>query len=119
MQNHNELLDDTLANDPKQEERREKSKKKNEFFLFLIHFFLLGTGLFYVDKNLKRCWFYLALSLYAWFSFINVFIRIIPDLEPFHNKTFEGAMTIFIAWGIVYVIGTIDAFFTLYRYKKL
>lgn len=118
MQNHNELLDDSLANDAKRAKLRAKATGKNFIILFLIHFLLFGNGLFYVDKQLKRCWFYFATSFYAWFSYINVFVKVIPELGNFHNKTFEGAMTILIAWGIIYIVGGIDAFVTLYRYKN-
>lgn len=118
MQNHNELLDDSLIVNPIQEERRAKSKHKSFILLFLLHFILPGAGLFYVDSSLKRCWFYFALFLYGWFSYINITAKFIPELAPFHDTTAVGSLSFLLSWNIAYGLGALDASYTLYRYKK-
>lgn len=111
MQKPNELLDDFIEIAP-------KWRRKRWSRLLLIHFFMMGAGLFYVDNQLKRRWIYVVIASYAWLSFFNVYLRFIPELEGFHNRTFKGAMSIIISWGIVYIIGTGDACIALWLRKQ-
>ncbi|MES2555035.1 MAG: hypothetical protein V4604_02740 [Bacteroidota bacterium] len=100
-----DILDDNQFN-------KESPKKKSWFKLLVIHFLLFGAGLFYADRSRIRYWIYILCAVYAWASFLNVFAKIIPDLVEFHNKGIIGAMTIFVSWGIAYIVGGIDALVT-------
>jgi hypothetical protein len=91
---------------------------KSWLLLLLIHFTLFGAGLVYVDKTLKRSWFYVICALYAWVSFANIFLEFSTEIREFHNHTFEGAISIFIGWGIAYLIGGIDALITFGMRKQ-
>lgn len=73
----------------------------------LLQFFLFGLGAFFFSKQ-KWKLIYFLIALYAWISFVNVFVIWYPGWERFHNHTLIGALTIFIGWFIVYFIGIID-----------
>ena len=94
------------------------NNSKSWLLLLLIHFMLFGAGLLYADKTLKRSWIYVFCALYAWASFANIFVAVNKDIREFHNHTIVGAFTIFIAWGIAYIMGGIDALITLGRWKN-
>jgi hypothetical protein len=72
----------------------------------------------YADKRLNRSWIYVFSALYAWASFANIFLKVSEDLREFHNQTAVGASTIFIGWGIAYIMGGIDALITFGRRKN-
>ncbi|HLP54334.1 MAG TPA: hypothetical protein VK151_04860 [Fluviicola sp.] len=105
----NELIDDYQF-ESTQPERI--SFSKSWLILLLVHFTLFGAGLWYADKSCRRYWLYIFCALYAWASFANVFIEVSKSLERFHNTTAEGSFTIFIGWGIAYIVGGIDALIT-------
>jgi hypothetical protein len=106
-----ELLDDYSFNN-------NLPNSKSWLLLLLIHFVLFGAGLLYVDKRLNRSWIYVFSALYAWASFANIFLKVSEDLREFHNQTAVGASTIFIGWGIAYIMGGIDALITFGRRKN-
>ncbi|MDH4472299.1 MAG: hypothetical protein QE487_06805 [Fluviicola sp.] len=115
MPNKTELLDDILDNNQLKNYPR---NSKSWLLLLLIHFTLFGAGLVYVDKNLKRSWFYVICALYAWVSFANIFVEFSTEIREFHNHTFAGAISIFMGWGIAYLIGGIDALITFGMRKQ-
>lgn len=90
---------------------------KEGIMLFFVHLFF-GFGMFYINPGNNRKWIYPILAIFAWFSFANVFVRAIPDMEEFQNKTLLGALTIMVAWFIVYGIGYFDVYRELYLKSK-
>ena len=84
------------------------------FKVILIHLFF-GFGFYYVDKSVERKFIYPIFGFYSWLSFANVFLKISEPLEDFHNHTGFGVATIFIGWGITYIVGYIDVFRHLYK----
>jgi hypothetical protein len=94
------------------------NNSKSWLLLLLIHFVLFGAGLLYADKRLNRSWIYVFSALYAWASFANIFLKVNNDMREFHNQTAVGASTVFIGWGIAYIVGGIDALITFGRRKN-
>jgi len=82
--------------------------------VFLIHL-IFGFGFYYVDKSVKHKFIYPICGFYSWLSLANIFWKISEPLEQFHNHTGFGVATIFIGWGITYIIGFIDVFRHLYK----
>ncbi|MFK7783566.1 MAG: hypothetical protein AB8B56_00545 [Crocinitomicaceae bacterium] len=87
------------------------------FTLFAIHLFF-GLGMFYINPRNGRKWIYPILAFFAWGSFINVFIKVIPAMEEFQNRSLIGALTIIVSWFIVYGIGYFDVYRELYLKSK-
>ena len=82
--------------------------------IICIHLFF-GLGFYYVDKSVKRKIIYPIFAIYSWLAYAHVFIKISEPIERFHNGTAFGAATIFIGWGITYIIGFIDVFYHFYK----
>ncbi len=87
------------------------------FILFAVHLFF-GFGMFYINPRNGRKWIYPMLAFFAWGSFINVFIKVIPAMEEFQNRSLIGALTIMVSWFIVYGIGYFDVYRELYLKSK-
>ena len=88
---------------------RRKASAVEILKIIFIHLFF-GFGFYYVDKTVERKFIYPIFGIYAWFSFANVFLKIIEPLADFHNHNAFGASTIFISWGVTYIVGYIDLF---------
>lgn len=69
---------------------------------------LFGFGFYYLDKTVKRKFIYPIFGIYAWLSFANVVFEVSEPLRWFHNHTGFGVFTIFLGWGITYIVGYID-----------
>ena len=82
--------------------------------VFCIHLFF-GFGFYYVDRSIERKFIYPIFGIYSWLSFANIVFKVSEPLERFHNHTSFGAATVFIGWGITYLIGFIDVFRHLYK----
>ena len=87
------------------------------FILFFTHLFF-GLGMFYINPTNKRKWIYPIFALFSWSSYVNVFIKVIPAMEEFQNRSLLGALTIFGAWFIVYVLGYFDVYREFYLKSK-
>lgn len=99
-----ELLDDVLVRN---------KKSSGYFFLFIVLGILFfGSGLFFYDRTKQRGLLYILMAVYSWASLINVFVKLIPEMERFHNHSALGVLSIFVGWFIAYVIGTIDLIIT-------
>jgi serine/threonine-protein kinase len=85
--------------------------------VFIVHLFF-GIGFYYVDKSVKRKIIYPIIALYSWLSYINVFLQVSISLSYFHNSEGIGALSIFIGWIFVYVIGYIDVLFHIKNFKS-
>lgn len=97
---NSEILDDVLL----------PNKKSNGYFALFVVLGILffGSGLFFYDPTKKRGLMYILMAVYSWASYINVFAKILPEMERFHNHSALGAISIFVGWFIAYIIGTID-----------
>lgn len=94
-----------------------KKRIATEWFNVVIYHLLFASGLYYIEKyhseeRIKRRWIYPVCWFYAWFCFINIFAKFNPDMARIYNKELPAVLSIFIAWGIVYVIGFIDVIIT-------
>lgn len=112
MNSENTLIDSDFIS------KKEMDNSKKWKILIVVHLFLFASGLYYINKSLKRSWVYSALSFYAWIAYINVFVIVFPELERFNNHSLFGALTIIVSWAIAYLVGGLDAYFTLRRIKK-
>ena len=98
-------------------EKRSTDRVGEGFILFFIHLFF-GFGMFYINPTNERKWIYPIFALFAWSSFVNVFVKVIPAMEEFQNRSLIGALTIMVSWFIVYGIGYFDVYRELYLKSK-
>ena len=97
----------------------QNKKTKGNFVLFIVlSLIFLGSGMFFYDRSKKRGLLYILIATYSWVSLLNVFTRMIPEMETFHNHTLIGALSIIAGWFVAYVIGTIDLIVTHRKYLK-
>jgi len=90
---------------------------KKGILLFFSHLFF-GFGMFYINSKNERKYLYPILAMFAWASYVNVFVKVIPFMAEFQNRSLIGALTIFVSWFIVYGIGYFDVYREFYLQKK-
>ena len=90
-------------------EKKSNDPYQEGIMLFFVHLFF-GFGMFYIKPTNKRKWIYPIFAFFAWLSYVNVFVKVIPVMEEFQNRSMIGASTIFVSWFITYVIGYFDIY---------
>lgn len=93
------------------------SKTIRQILITIIIHLTLLQGLNYVNHKHVRRWIYPIIGYISIFQFINVFLKFIPVLADFTNRSLIGAIVLFIGLTIAYFIGLIDALLELHQLK--